>query len=401
MVSEAEDGNRKDAGVSVTCIDGVAGRISGLWTGSGQLQAAIAAGAQMLAPALPLAVAAAIANQPGPWLGLALICLLPKLAIAARRREYPATTIALVATASDAAMVVLAARFGAIPGLLDGGLPDLVIGCAALLALVSGFARNADAVASRRLDAHKLAALHHELRTPLNAVIGFAGLLRTLPGEQVDAARCQDYARLIEAGGEHMLAVLERATGAVPATVPMVDLDLVVAECLDLLAPLAASRAVTLSRRLAARPMQALADGPTVRQILINLIANAIKFSPAGGSVEVATVRRPGGGLEIAVRDHGMGMEAGELATVGHPFRRGAEARTRNIEGTGLGLAISRRLAERQGGSIDLQSRPGVGTTARVNLAEYAPRLYSRPLGPQLPTQSGITVNPLFAISGP
>ena len=357
------------------------------------------------APGLPLLIAAVVSAEPGPWLGLALGCLAPKLAVSLRQPALPTPMRNIVATVADIAMLVLAARFCTIPGMFQAGLGDAMTGLSALLAAFAWYARTQSDPASRSLDANRLAALNHELRTPLNAVAGFAGLMRNLPEPRLTPARCQDYARIIETSAEHMLAILEAASGSAPVAVrePQ-DIDDIVAESLELAAPLAAVKAVTLTYRQPARPVQAIGDRHALRQILLNFVSNAVKFSPAGSTVEVSVRRQSGGQIEIAVADEGMGIANAELPGLGRPFQRGAAAISQRIDGSGLGLAISRRLAERQGGKLAFDSSPGCGTTARLRLAEHNPRgLPSRPLGPQMrqAVQSGTAVNPAFAIGSP
>ena len=366
--------------------------------------AAIACGA-VLAPVVPLMAAAAHSPEPGPCFGLALVSLLPKLAVLARRPLMPQSARDDVATAADIALVTLAARFCTIPDMLAPVTGDLVTGLVALFAGLAWLARRRLAAANASLDGHALAALNHELRTPLNAILGYSGLMRVLPEASMSAPRCQDYARIIEGSAEHMLAVIEAATGAKPATASAaLDLDILVAESLELLAPLAATKSITLSYQQPALAMQAVGGYAPFRQILVNLIGNAVKFSPAGSAVEVSVRRQPDGRIEIAVADQGTGIAGADLARLGQPLWRAESTVRNNIEGSGLGLAISRRLAERQGASLAFDSRPGHGTIARVRLPEHNPRRFApRPLGPltRQPAQSGTAVNPAFAIGGP
>ena len=414
--------------------------------------------AAIAAPAVPLVVAATLSGRPGPWIGLLLVNALPKLAVHLRGRALRAN----VAIAADTATLVLAillcgqvglfacawvavlsrrtvdrrllglsilaavtaggvSKFGGSPQLLDANLLEILGSLAALVQLGSittgGSIEPVAALPIRpvadQLDAHALAVLSHELRTPLNAIIGFAGLLRTLRNEAGIAARRDDYARIIESSGQHMLGVLEEAVGGAHVAQPgrhgpalsAIDLESSVAECLDLLTPLAAANAVTLELRHGAHPHRAIGEARALRQILLNLVANAIKFSSAGGSVKVSVHRRGNGRLEIAVADRGMGIPPSELTSIGRPYNRGAEALARQIEGSGLGLAISRQLAEQLGGCLDLESRTGAGTTARVQLREHAPSVPGR--GPKRrtrlarPARSGTEVNPMLAMSGP
>ena len=217
-----------------------------------------------------------------------------------------------------------------------------------------------------------LDTLNHELRTPLNAIIGFASLLRSLPTGTTEPARMRDYARIIEVSGEHILAVLEEATGAPtdhqrvcsPGPANLAD---TLRTAIEMLAASAAERSISLCLVAPNLPVVAGVDRRALLQILINLITNAVKFSPSGGEVrlEITTGRH---GIDICVRDHGFGMEPGDLAGIGRPFTRGGEALRRRIDGSGLGLSISRRLVQEMGGSLSFESAPGAGTTARLQL---------------------------------
>ena len=218
-----------------------------------------------------------------------------------------------------------------------------------------------------------VAALDHELRTPLNAIIGFAGLLRTLPPDAADSARHRDYARIIEASGEHILAVLEHATGASSDRARFVseasydNPSETIREAIDMVTASAAQRSISISFRAPIAPIEADVDQRALRQIVINLLTNAVKFSPRNSAVEVELSEQDSE-LEISVRDFGFGMTATEIAQIGRPFARGGEALSRRIEGSGLGLSISQRLAEQLDGGLTFESTPGEGTTARLRL---------------------------------
>lgn len=272
------------------------------------------------------------------------------------------------------------------------------------------------------LEADALAVLDHELRTPLNAVIGFAGLLRSLGEESDVAARSQAYAAIIEAGGEHILAVLEATlrqsrAPAGPEALPrtagtafaqtsdqFIDLNALLSQCAVLLAPVAAARAITVAVETPRQVLATMGKPHAVRQIVINLIANAIKFSPPGAEIRVCLATRPDERLEISVTDRGLGIEVNELAATGRPYRRGSQALERGIAGSGLGLAICRSLAAGLGGTLELESRPGAGTRARLLLVAAkaaAPCPDSHSGAAHRPARSGTTVNPILAIGAP
>lgn len=232
-----------------------------------------------------------------------------------------------------------------------------------------------------------LATAAHELRTPLNAIIGFSDILRDRDGG-IDPARQADYAELIHRSGRHLLQVVNDMldssalqSGARKLTIEPVDLGRVVDECVEMLAPIAAERSVILEPRTPSEWPVVAADAGALRQVFINLLGNAIKFSEPGRHVrfDCSVVE---GEAQVAVIDQGCGIRAEDLAKLGTPFMRGNVPLSRRASGTdlpdpagaGLGLSIARGLCDLHGGHLDLSSRPGQGTTARVCLPLGAPK---------------------------
>lgn len=357
----------------------------------------------------PLAAAASLSPDPRPWAVVALASLLGRL-IASRpttSREFPAfvdcATLLMIAALSGHIGLGAAAWLALLPlhGMAGGRPRPLIMagiltlaGLAALqltgsphlLAPEIAAAAAAAAAAVQALllcrspktgtveiaAAPPVVALNHELRTPLNAIIGFAGLMRTLPSDTIDPARQRDYARIIEASGEHILAVLEEASGGRSDRSRFRgcladDPAATIRDAIEMVAAAASDRSISISFSAPTAPMEADIDRRALLQILINLLTNAVKFSPRHEAIEVE-LDQQGGSLEILVRDHGFGMTAAEIARIGNPFARGQEALNRQIEGSGLGLAISKRLAEQLDGDLGFDSVPGVGTTARLRL---------------------------------
>jgi len=390
-------------------------------------------------PALSLGLGAALSGSPAPWIALVLLRALPKLAFPASPSIAAASQgltlslalllcghLGLFAVASAALLALNASRA---PGLgarvaagLFGGAALLVSAIGPVLPLIDAWALDCFGVLAVLLEAavtlnakpkaaqpigdrQALAVLNHELRTPLNAIIGFAGLLRSLRQTDGLAERRNEYARIIEASGAHILTVLETALGDAPksqAHTP-INLNALVAECLEQLSPMANSHAVNLRLAKPAVALTALGEAGAIRQIVINTVANAIKFSPPGADVVVELRPRAGGRIEIAVADQGMGIAAADLKKLGTPYHRSPEAMARKIEGSGLGLSICRRLASELGGSLELESRADSGTTARLILtAAQSPQLSGkpkrrRPRGAYAALPSSL-VNPMLAI---
>ncbi|MEW6098101.1 MAG: PAS domain-containing protein [Pseudomonadota bacterium] len=219
-----------------------------------------------------------------------------------------------------------------------------------------------------------LSRMSHELRTPLNAVLGFAQLLElrgALPPQS------QEYVRHILRAGKHLLEligeVLDLAkveAGRIGISPEHVDLLALVRESLDLLAPVASQRGVTLEP-LQGEPTYVVADRTRLKQVLANLLSNAIKYNRPHGWVRVEMGER-GGEVSVTVRDSGRGLTDEQQTRLFEPFERfGAEEL--GIEGTGIGLAISKRLVELMQGRIEVESIAGVGSAFTVMLPAGCP----------------------------
>ena len=239
-----------------------------------------------------------------------------------------------------------------------------------------------------------LSRVSHELRTPMNAMLGYAQLLQLEDEHRLDDFQRERVAR-IEAAGWHLVTlsndVLDLSTiesGIARIQMAEIDVGLVITDSVRLVAPLAQAAGVTLDVALPApadaHAWRVNADATRLRQVLVNVIGNAIKYNVAGGRVDVAVrmgvpsplarARPDGesgaddpGTIAIDISDTGRGMNAAQLARLFSAFDRlGLESST--IEGTGIGLVISRRLIERMGGEIAVDSRPDVGTRVTLTL---------------------------------
>jgi signal transduction histidine kinase len=218
-----------------------------------------------------------------------------------------------------------------------------------------------EAVAANRAKTEFLAAMSHELRTPLNAIIGFSEILK---GEMFGALgnpKYRAYAQDIHGSGSHLLSIVNDILDMAKIEAGKVTLneeDLDVASCcaaaVRLVAPRAKETAVPSLR----------GDGRLVKQLLANLLSNAAKFTPRGGTVTVSAALGTDGGVEIAVADTGIGIPADEIDKVVKPFYQVDRALSRRYEGTGLGLSLVKAFLEQHGGELELQSTVGCGTTA-------------------------------------
>ncbi|HEX4090705.1 MAG TPA: GAF domain-containing sensor histidine kinase [Trebonia sp.] len=231
-------------------------------------------------------------------------------------------------------------------------------------------ARSAAEQASRA-KSEFVAALNHELRTPLQAITGFTELLRTLdlPPERRQAAL-----EHIGAATEHVLSMVDDLLDiakieaeALPLQVEPVELPGLLDEVLALLAPLAAEHDVTLRPAAEVGRAAVLADRRRLRQVLINLVTNGVRYNHGGGWVEIGAAASGPSALTVTVSDSGCGIAPELMSRLFTPFDRlGAE---RSAEpGAGLGLVVARGLTEAMGGTLELRSAAEAGTTAEITL---------------------------------
>jgi PAS domain S-box-containing protein len=214
-----------------------------------------------------------------------------------------------------------------------------------------------------------LANMSHELRTPLNAVIGFSEVMMREVFGPLGLPRYRDYARDIHRSGTHLLDlindILDMAkieVGKRELQLEPVDLKTEIIETMRLIQWRVGEGSIGLVTELDEAPPTFRVDRRAVRQILLNLVGNAVKFTPAGGTVTVACRRRPGG-LALVVTDTGVGIAPEHVAQLGTPFFQAHSVGIAGKEGTGLGLALTKSLVEMHGGRLQIESRLGVGTT--------------------------------------
>jgi len=216
-----------------------------------------------------------------------------------------------------------------------------------------------------------LSHMSHELRTPLAAIMGFAELLHR---DEKDEKR-RSWSGFVLDGGRHLLAIVNELlevsrieAGKMMLMTEPVDTERAVDDVLDLVAPLGTERGIRLGRVPGKRiERAALADPMRLKQVLINLVANAIKYNSEGGSVSLEVQQAAPDTVRISVTDTGKGMTAEQLEQLFTPFERlGAEHGT--TAGSGLGLVVTKGLVEAMGGQISVTSEVGVGTTFTIEL---------------------------------
>ena len=231
-----------------------------------------------------------------------------------------------------------------------------------------------EALAANRAKASFLATMSHELRTPLNAMIGYVDLLLLgIPVEVPAAAR--SHVERIRLASLHLLSIIEEIlafsrleAGRETVDAEEVDLGALASEVSAIIEPLAAARGLAFHVPARPDPPTLRTDPRKLRQILVNLLGNAVKFTREGG-VWFEVERGPGE-VRLRVRDTGIGVDPRFHELIFEPFRQVDGAPTRAVGGTGLGLAVSRRLARLLGGDVTVESEPGRGSTFSVSLPD-------------------------------
>ncbi len=231
-----------------------------------------------------------------------------------------------------------------------------------------------------------LANMSHELRTPLNAIIGFSEIL--LNREDLAKEKQREYLADVYESGRHLLAVINDILDISRIEAGRVDMReeaVVVGELVEAAQRLVRSRAeeagIDLRCRAGHSSFSVLVDRRLMMQALLNFLSNAVKFTESGGAVDVDVARNSQGGIDLSVRDTGIGMSDEDVARVGERFLQADGRLSRKYEGTGLGLVIAKRLIEMHGGELIVQSKLKAGTTMTIRLP--GSRVVANPIGAQ------------------
>jgi PAS domain S-box-containing protein len=237
---------------------------------------------------------------------------------------------------------------------------------------------------ANRAKSEFLANMSHELRTPLNAIIGFSEIIMNRALGNVAPEKYNAYATDINVSGRHLLSLINEIldlskieAGRNEIRENEIGLDILVESAGHLFRTQFDKNNLTLAVDLPAPAPTLMVDGGKIKQCLANLLSNAFKFTPPGGTVTVIAYFDAGGGLAIAVRDTGIGISQRDIPTVLSPFGQVESVFQRSHTGTGLGLPITKALIEQHGGRLSIESTLGVGTTVTLTLPQE--RVVSQP----------------------
>lgn len=220
-----------------------------------------------------------------------------------------------------------------------------------------------------------LANMSHELRTPLNSIIGFSEVMQFKVFGAVTEPKYVEYIDDIKRSGVHLLSVIDDILDMAKIEAHQIDLQeepidvrSVIRDCKRMISQRAEQGGIKLTSRVDAKISHVLADKRRLIQILINLLTNAVKFTPEHGRMKLLCQLSENRSIQFIVEDTGVGISADEIANVFEPFTQAREHPTQTHEGTGLGLSLVRELARLHGGSVTLTSKLNKGTRVTVTL---------------------------------
>ncbi|MBZ7920499.1 PAS domain S-box protein [Ensifer adhaerens] len=231
--------------------------------------------------------------------------------------------------------------------------------------------------AAETANAHKtefLARVSHEIRTPLNAIIGFSDMMASEHFGPVGHPRYIEYAGDIGRSGRHVLDIVNDLldiskieAGEMELDFGAVEINDAVSEAVSLVQPQANSQRVIIRTSLSAAVPNVVADGRSIKQIALNILANAIRFTPSGGQIVVSTSYEANGSVILRIRDTGVGMTRSELDQAMKPFRQVTTGARKRGDGTGLGLPLTKAMAEANRAHFSITSAPNEGTLVEIS----------------------------------
>lgn len=239
-----------------------------------------------------------------------------------------------------------------------------------------------EAVRANKAKSAFLANMSHELRTPLNAILGFSEIIEGEVLGQIGNARYRDYAHDIRDSGQHLLAIINDVlelsrieAGRLELREERMDVAATIAGAVALCRARAAKNNIAVHVEVKPDFPPVLADPLRIKQVLIHLLSNAIKFTPDGGDVRIKATLDGGGSLRVAVIDRGIGMAQNCIHDALQPFGQADNHVTKKFDGAGLGLPLARSLIEHHGGRLEIESAPGEGTCATFVLPQWRVRM--------------------------
>lgn len=219
-----------------------------------------------------------------------------------------------------------------------------------------------------------LANMSHELRTPLNAIIGFSEILHQELFGKIGEDRYREYAHLIHESGEHLLSVVNEVldmskieAGKFDIVTEPFEVGSLVKSCVEIMSHQGEKKSITLKMEASQDLPELVADKRACKQVLLNLLANAIKFTDEGGHVSV-TALQVGKDIELMVADNGIGIAEQDIPKLGNPFVQAESSYDRSYEGAGLGLSVVKGLVRLHGGTLEIESKLGEGTKVKIHL---------------------------------
>jgi two-component system, cell cycle sensor histidine kinase PleC len=277
-------------------------------------------------------------------------------------------------------LVISAVFAGIYVALLSAiGRADKIIGRQHQQALVlaAGVAR---AESASQAKSEFLANVSHELRTPLNAIIGFSEVIEMEKFGPIGTPRYMSYIHDIHKSGVHLLSVISNILdlskvelGRMDMRMELTPLGILIQDAVSMIRMQNPHSQVVINVQVDVDIYPIETDATRLKQVLINLISNAVKFTPAGGQVDIRAGNNDGGGCRITVADNGIGMAAENIPIAMSPFGQIENVMARRYPGTGLGLPLAKRLVELMGGRFEIKSALGKGTMVTVTLPKKRP----------------------------
>jgi two-component system cell cycle sensor histidine kinase PleC len=225
--------------------------------------------------------------------------------------------------------------------------------------------------------------MSHELRTPLNAIIGFSEVMGSEMFGSLGSDKYQEYCHDILTSGRYLLEVINDIldmskieAGRMKLDMEVIDLSKTLAESLKVVSGRADDKKLLLNADIEGT-ISVVADRRAIKQIIVNLLSNSVKFTPDGGKVVVRS-RLSGDSIRLTIADTGIGIAPHSLSRLGRPFEQVESQLTKTYHGSGLGLAIARSLTHLHGGSMRLRSKLGAGTVVCVSLPRDARKAKAR-----------------------